>query len=485
MEKTIDVHAADATYHGWTGPGGGGRFLGIRYAAAPIGALRFKPPHPIEPGPGALAEATEALPSPPQAVTPAPAWTPRRSAFATGEDCLNLNVFTPGCDDKRRPVIVHVFGGGFQTGSVNGGYQDDMGFAERGDVVLVRPNMRTGALGFLHLGPFFNSDYAAANRGMLDLLEALRWIRRNIAAFGGDPDNVTLFGMSSGAFTIAALFGTEGTEGLFRRVWLMSGSASRIVDAETATSLAADFLAQAGVKAGDIAALEALSADTIVDIQTRIVATNLGERNAPGGRTFGIVADGVSLTQHPLEGLQGGRWSGKAIVAGWSRDEARMWYAFGVMKGPADRQGLLQAMARFHGAAAPEILAHYEALMPGASAAAMEERFLSETVYKRPALRTLQAHSQAGGPGFAYEFAWVPPFEGGRLGSSHGFDEPFVFGDVEPDRIPLTEGDATAPALADEMNSALLRFARGGEPGWPSLGQSGTPIKIFGENING
>jgi para-nitrobenzyl esterase len=481
--ETIDVRAADATYRGWAHSDGRASFLGIRYADAPVGSLRFKPPRPAEPMPGTLVDATVALPSPPQTGTPAPAWMPRRSPFTTGEDCLNLNVFTPGCDGKRRPVIVHVFGGGFQTGSINGGYQDDLGFAERGDVVLVRPNMRTGALGFLHLAPFFGAEYSAANRGMLDLVEALRWVRRNIAAFGGDPDNVTLLGMSSGAFTIAALFGMDGIEGLFRRVWLMSGSASRIVESETASSVAADFLQQAGVAHGDIHALEALPIEVILEIQTRCVATDLGERNAPGGRTFGIVSDGSSLKRHPLEGLQEGRWTGIDIVAGWTRDEARMWYAFGIMKGPADRDGLLKAIARFHGAAAEQVLAGYEQEMPGASLAAIEERFLSETIYRRPALNTLKAHASCGGNGFAYEFAWVPQFEGGRLGSSHGFDEPFVFGFVEGSRIPLAAGDSTAQALADQMSGSLYSFARRGTPGWPPFHERTAVIRTFSGGV--
>lgn len=480
---TIDALAADAVYRGLAA-GDGGCFLGIRYAEAPVGPLRFRPPQAVAATPGVIVEAIHPLPSPPQIVTPAPNWTPRRKTFVTGEDCLNLNVFTPGCDGKARPVVIHVFGGGFQTGSINGGYQDDIGFACRGDVVLVRPNMRTGSLGFLHLGPAFGEGFASANRGMLDLIAALRWVKRNIAAFGGDPANITLVGMSSGAFTIAGLLGAEGVEDLFARAWLMSGSASRIIDPSTAAEMAADFLNLAGIPAGDVASLQALPIERILDIQNRIVATDLGERNAPGGRTFGIVADGASLLHHPLAALGEGRWRDKQIVAGWSRHEARMWYAFGIMKGPEDRSGLLRAIGRFHGAEASRILAGYDESMPGATLAAIEERFLSDTVYKIPAQRTLQTHSKAGGKGFAYEFAWVSPFEGGRLGASHGFDEPFVFGSVEADRVPLTAGAADAEPLAREMNLALYRFARTGDPGWKAFGGHAGEIKIFGEDAD-
>ena len=336
MSDLIEAEIGGTRYRGQR-HAHGVRFLGIPYAEAPTGALRFKPPRPLSLTPEAV-DATRPGPAAPQVQSPAPDWAPRSTGFDTSEDCLNLNVFTPAVDDKCRPVIVHVFGGGFQTGSVNGGAIDDEGFAARGDVVLVRPNMRVGALGFLHLGPVMGADYAPANRGMLDLTAALDWVRTNIAGFGGDPDNVTLVGMSSGAFTIGALFGTDGTESLFRRAWMMSGSASRIVDAQTAEDMARDFLDRAGIAPGDTQALENLPVETILAIQQEIVATDLGVRNAPGGRTFGIVADETSLMRHPIDGLKAGIGRGKSIVTGWSRDEARMWYLFGIMKAPENRQ---------------------------------------------------------------------------------------------------------------------------------------------------
>lgn len=458
---TIDVASGGGVYRGLRDDRGA-QFLGIRYAEPPLGALRFKPPVPVQAT--GLIDATRFGYAPPQAVRKAPAWAPQGEGFETGEDCLNLNVFTPGPDGKRRPVIVHAFGGGFQGGAAQGGWLDGAAFAHDHDVVLVRPNMRVGALGFLHLSDAFGPDYAQTNRGMLDLIAALHWVHDNIEAFGGDPRNVTLAGMSSGSFTIAALFGVDGLAHLYSRVWLMSGPASRIIDAETAAKLTEDFLARAAIGSGDQAALETLSVETILTVQEQVLATHLGERNAPGGRTFGIVLDGTSLPRHPLDGLQSGRFKDHQLVTGWTRDEARMWYAFGMMPEVADRQTLIASIARFHPQDAEARLAALEAEKPGLTYTQYEEVFLSRAVYRDPALRTQLAHKMAGGTGFAYEFAWVPGIENGRLGAAHGFDEPFVFGQLG--RIPLAKDDAKASTLADEMSQSLVQFAREGVVGW-------------------
>ncbi|MBF0677810.1 MAG: carboxylesterase/lipase family protein [Devosia sp.] len=470
MTSFIDIASGNAIYRGLRTPEGD-RFLGISYAEPAIGSRRFKPPVPL--AHAGLVDATKVGFAPPQLRRAMPDWAPKGDGFDTGEDCLNLNIYTPAADDKRRPVLVHAFGGGFQTGSAHGTFHDEPGFTGQGDVVLVRPNMRVGALGFLHLGEKFGAEYAAANRGMLDFIAALRWVHDNIAAFGGDPDNVTLIGMSSGSFTIAALFGVDGVKHLFRRAWLMSGPASRIIAPDTASALAGDFFARAGVSACDVAALEALPIETILAVQDQVLATHLGERNAPGGRTFGIVHDGASLQRHPLDGLASGTFAEHQIVVGWTRDEARMWYAFGMMPEVATREALLASIARFHPNDAEAELAALEAELPLLTLTGLEEVFLSRAIYRNPAVRTAQTQIAAGGQAYAYQFEWVPDFEGGRLGAAHGFDEPFVFNSLS--RVPLAVETPGAPLLAKAMSEALVTFASTGTaPHWP------TPWRIFG-----
>ena len=463
--EEISATSRKATYHGLY-DGSVARFLNIRYAAPPLGSLRFRPPRRTE-NEGNI-DARKPGFAPPQQRNDPPAWAPRSAGFETGEDCLNLNIWTPAVDGAKRPVIVHAFGGGFQTGSGLGTFHDEPGFVARGDVVLVRPNMRVGAPGFLHLAKAFGPDYAAANRGMLDFIAALEWVRDNIATFGGDPDNVTLAGMSSGAFTISALFGVDGVAKLFRRVWVMSGPASRIIDANTAIDMAADFLDRAGIAPGDEAALEAIGIDDILRLQGAVLATHLGERNAPGGRTFGIVLDGASLARHPMDGLATGRFKDYSIVAGWTRDEARMWYAMGVMPEVKDRAGVLRTIRLFFPDDADARLAALEQERPGAGFSEYEEVFLSRTIYRDPALAMLAAHRATGGTGYGYEFRWSPPGENARLGAAHGFDEPFAFDSI--DRFPLVRGDEDAPALARAMSRALFSYARNGDPGWPCFG---------------
>jgi para-nitrobenzyl esterase len=469
----IEIRNREATYRGLR-DASGDRFLGIRYAEAPIGQRRFKPPEPIEHQ--GIVEATRYGFAPPQARRPMPAWAPKGDGFETDEDCLNFNLYTPAADNGRRPVIVHAFGGGFQSGAAQGGWPNEPGFAQRGDVVLVRPNMRVGALGFLHLSDSFGPKYAATNRGMLDFIAALRWVHDNVAAFGGDPDNVTLVGMSSGAFTISALFGVDGLAHLYRRVWLMSGPASRIIDSATASALAADFLVKTGIRPGDAAALEALPVETILSVQEQVLATHLGERNAPGGRTFGIVLDEASLQRHPLQGLASGRFRDHRIVTGWTRDEARMWYAFGMMPEVTDRPSLLASIARFHPQDADAVLTALEAEAPGLNFTQYEERFLSQAIYRDPAIRTLAQHRDAGGTGFGYEFAWVPHIDNGRFGAAHGFDEPFVFGQLV--RVPLARNDNGAARLAASMFDALIGFARVGDPGWETYSTKHS-VRVF------
>lgn len=475
-QDCVEVTSREAVYRGRRTPSGD-QFLGIRYACPPLEQLRFQAPEALE-NRGTIDAVHHGLAAA-QIQRPSPAWAPRSQGFETGEDCLNLNIYTPAADGGGRPVIVHAFGGGFQTGSAHGTYHDDAGFSQRGDVVLVRPNMRTGALGFLHLAEAMGDQFAAANRGLLDFVMALQWVHDNISAFGGDPDNVTLVGLSSGAFTISALFGMDDVAHLFHHVWLMSGPASRIIALQTAAGMAEDFLHKIGIRKGDAAALQEIPLDMVLTAQDQIVATHLGERNAPGGRTLGIVLDEVSLVRHPLNGLETGHFVHHPSVLGWTRDEARLWYTFGIMPEVEDRATLVQSIARFHPHDAEDELTALETEQPGKSFTDYEEIYLSRAIYRDPALRTAATHAKAGGTAYAYEFAYIPSFEGRRLGASHGSDEPFVFGNVEPGRVPTIGDDPHAGELAAQMNQALYQFARTGTVPWDRYDDATGLIKTY------
>ena len=413
MTETMEARTPYGLLIGKRTPAGAA-FLGVPYAAAPIGARRFLPPLRVARAAGPT-DARRAGPAPPQILRPRPTWAPFSTIAETSEDCLTLNVWTPAPDDARRPVLVHVFGGGFQTGSAFGGPQDAEALSAQGDMVVVRVNFRIGALGFLHLGGVWGEPYSAGNLGLLDVVAALEWVHENIRALGGDSDNVTILGLSSGAFMIATLFALPRTRGLFQRAAMQSGSASRIIAAKTAAVLAQDCLDLCGVKRGDRAALEALDLARILAAQERIVASDLGERNAPGGRTLGVVLDGVTLPEHPMRAFERGDRRDVPIVLGVARDEARLWTALGVAGGRVSEAELVADMIRFAGREGGlRLFAAYRAYHPNATIETLRERFLSDAIYFVPAWRTAAAHAKAGGKVFFYQFAWVPPFEGGR-----------------------------------------------------------------------
>jgi para-nitrobenzyl esterase len=455
----------------------GAAFLGIRYAEAPVGAQRFCPPRRIIRADGPV-DAQRPGPAPPQIVRPRAAWAPVSEIAETGEDCLTLNVWTPAPDDARRPVLVHVFGGGFQTGSAFGGPRDGETLSTRGDIVVVRVNFRIGALGFLHLGGVWGEPYRAGNLGLLDLVTALDWVNENIRALGGDPDNVTILGLSSGAFMTAALFALPQTRGLFRRAAMQSGSASRIIAAKTSAAQVTDFLDLVGIRPGDRTALEALPVDKILAAQERIVAVDLAERNAPGGRTLGVVQDGVTLSEHPMRVFERGDRRDVPIIVGVTRDEAQLWTALGVATPPAAESELTAAMIRFAGEErGRQLFATYRARYPDASLATLRERFLSDAIYIVPAWRMAAAHAEAGGAPYVYQFAWTPPFEGGRLGAAHSFDETFLWGVADTTRVPFVKGaEEEAAQLAGAMSKSLLAFIRNGDPGW----QPFEAVQVFG-----
>ena len=462
-DTATDVRAPQATYRG-RADGAARAFLGIPYAAPPLGPLRFRPPQPAPRG--GVVDATRFGHAPVQTPPPETSFSILREEQSYGEDCLNLKLWTPAADTARRPVVVHLFGGGFGYGSANVGHLDGAAFAAANDVVLIRPNVRTGALGFLHLADHF-PELDQTNRSMLDLAAALRWTRENVAAFGGDPDNITLAGLSSGAFTAAALFGTRDGPALFDKCWLMSGYATRILPPEQARRITEDFLGRAGIAPGDMTALEALSVEDILRLQAEVVAVNLAERSSPGGRTLGIVLDGTSLDRHPELAMRQGATRHIPLVIGRTRHEARLWYATGRM-GEVDEARFRATLARFEGDAAVDpLLAQWNEAMPGASWAAKEEAYLTDRIYRQATASNAEAQRQGGGRAWTYEFAWEPKGPHAWLGAAHGFDEAFVYGLHRPERVPVAQTDPDGAArVAAEMERALVNLMREGDPGW-------------------
>lgn len=465
-------------------------FRGIPYAAPPVGELRFRPPAPGTPWSG-VREATEFGPSAPQLPVPFDL-IPGLGVGETDEDCLTLNVYTPACDGGRRPVLVWIHGGAFTIGSGSQMMYDPRPLARRGDVVIVTVNYRLGALGFLALCD--REPATTANAGLLDQVAALRFVRANAAAFGGDPERTTVFGESAGGMSVGCLLGMPAAGGLFRGAIPMSGAASSANAPETALRVRDDLCRELGVAAGDVGALRRAPVAALLEAQRRCEAAYQGGALRMGFRPnldAELAAGDAVFPVPPLEALRAGAAADVDVLVGSTRDE---WRLFGLMDPEAARldwAGLVarvQARAPGHG---ERIADAYREARPGASPADLFFAIESDRLFRIPALRLADARDSQPGATFTYLFTWESPMLGGRLGACHGIDVPFVFGLVGSEGAEkFAGGGPQAKALSERAMDAWLGLARQGDPGhpglpaWPRHDPTTRPTLLFGPEVS-
>jgi para-nitrobenzyl esterase len=435
---------------------GGVLFVGIPFAQPPVGPLRLRPPRPPATWTG-VRPADTYPPAPAQGGTAlAPAGS--QVAWANDEDCLYLNLFTPALDGAR-PVIVWIYGGGFEVGTASLPMTDVAALARATGTVVVAMNYRVGALGWLHLADLGGPDWAGStNLGLQDQIAALHWVRENIAAFGGDPGNVTVAGESAGAFSIGALLAAPAAAGTFHRAILSSGSTERVFSAETATAIAADLLAALGLSS--VKELTDVPVERLLATQGTVTESDLGRRNLPGGRAWGVVLDGSVLPRHPTAAVAAGAAARLPLLVSTNRDETRM---FTGQPGfaPADDHALL-ADIRQAGIGQPaELLAAYRARHPQADLTTLRSEFLTDAVYVVPADRLARAQIDAGGRAYRAVFA-ADPF-GPEVGTPHGMDIAYTFDLLDANGM----GNPASHAVRDDLHDAWRRFAEAGDPGWP------------------
>ncbi|MEV5385253.1 carboxylesterase family protein [Streptomyces sp. NPDC052721] len=440
-------------------------FRGIPYAAPPFGPLRFRPPRPPEPWDG-VRDAGAFGPTAPK--------PPYSEAFAhylsdpviPGDDCLNLNVWTPEPGPGARlPVLVWLHGGALTRGSSAVPVYDGSTFARDG-VVCVSVNYRLGVEGY---GLFPD---APPNPGLRDQLAALRWVHETIEAFGGDPGRITLCGQSAGAISAGVLLAAPRTRGLIRRAVLQSG-APEASDRDKVRRMVRRMATRLKIPA-TAEAFAAVDRELLLRTQAEV-----GRLSSPvlGGPAFGIVVDGDLVPRDPLKALtEGDAARDVDLLMGWTRDEYRLWLVPGGLLEHVDRLGavaLAGAMARCH--AGHEVARGYRALHPDAGTAEIVGQMVTDHLLRVPLHRLADARP---GTSHLYEFAWPSRLPG--LGACHALELGFVFdsGDVPESR--KLAGEGAPQELADAMHAAWVRFVTTGDPGWAAWDAT-RPVRIFGE----
>ncbi len=449
-------------------------FKGIPYAAPPFGSNRFQPSQPPNPW-SRVRAAHEYGVVPPQSPYPEPFRHMLGDAGTSGEDYLNLNVWTPEIGARGLPVMVWLHGGAFLRGSGAIPVYDGSRFARDG-VVCVTINYRLGAEGFLWL------DDRSANLGLLDQLAALRWVQENIGAFGGDPANVTVFGESAGAFSVASLIAIRQSAGLFRRAILQSGAGHHVISTGTAKRISAMFCELLGVPQ-TAEAVAAVPLERFVEAQAQLDLER-AKNPDPGrwgevainGMLFEPVIDGEILTERPIDSIAAGAGAGLQLLIGTTSEE---WRFFTVPTGVIDYidEDRARGLAKRQGLNPEIAIAAYRATSPAATAGEVYTALITDFFFRIPAVRLAEAQLRNRGDVRMYEFGWRSPMFDGRLGACHALELGFVFDNL--DHAGPMLGEHPPQRLADDMHRAWVNFARNGDRGWPRYETSRRQVMRF------
>jgi para-nitrobenzyl esterase len=412
------------------------KFLGVPYATPPLGELRFKAPKPPRswhgvrdavnfPNPAFQAAGNEMGPSG-NGRMPAPS-----------EACLYLNIWTPAADRKRRPVMFYNHGGGYMIGSGSATGQDGTHLAQLYDVVVVESNHRLGLLGYLFLGDLAVGDYAA-NQGMLDILAALRWTRENIENFGGDPDNVMVWGESGGGAKTAAVYTMPQAAHLFHKASIESAAPLRFPTRDGATARARRTLELLGLSTADIPQLHEIPATRLLEIQQSEAANGVAPWGDPDPLPgFGAFVDGTIIEQHPFADGAAPFSAGKPLMCGTCRDETVFFSLFGppdIFR--IDEAGLHRELSTtYQGAELDQIIATFHRSRPGATPAQLYFAITTSPIW-RDAIKIAEAKAaQRAAPVFMYQLAYknptLVPGTDFPIGSPHASDINLKFATTE------------------------------------------------------
>lgn len=441
-------------------------FLGIPYARPPVGALRFCPPQPAQSWSGVR----EAKHFGNSAMQGTPFVPGDESCGAQSEDCLYLNVFTKHTGPRKRPVLVWFHGGAYTVGSASLPLYDGGPLTVMGDVVVVTVNYRLGAFGFLFLGDAERRMDASANLGILDQIQALRWVRDNVSGFGGDPNNVTIFGESAGATSVCAILTAPSADGLYHRA-IAQSSALRPRHfphslAEQTTNL---LLKKLDLAPARIDQLRALPAEQIAQAQRAI------EDEGLTWLAFFPVQHEDSLPEDALDALRNPERSLVPLIIGSTRDEWNLFDAVNVVRwntpmSHGELVGIVERKLEVDSTQAEQLIDGYRRSRVDSTLPSNEHALLraiqGDHRFGIPSLRFAEAYARRSGPVFTYRFNYASPALRGALGACHALDLPFVFG-THP--LPSQERFAGKGPHVAALSALMMRS-------WLSLAQHGGPV---------